>query len=243
MSATPIRENAARGTHDAVGKLVLARHECERLLDVPCGAGAFTKRMLDAGRNVVPVDCVDLLEVAHERFRRGDMNARLPAEDGEFDAVVSIDGIEHIERQFDFVAECARVLRPGGRLFLSTPNVSSLRSRWRWLWTGFHDKCKAPLDWANPSPLHHISMLDLPKLWYMLRTRGFRVVRVATNRVKAAAWLYLPMVPIVHVWTRLSVRREIDDRAHAARSDDLLGYLLSFPAMFGEILIVEAVRD
>lgn len=206
--------------------------------------------MRAAGCYVVSVDCEDLMQAERDQFRIGDMNARLPAEDGELDAVVSIDGIEHIERPFDFVAECARVIRPGGRLFVSTPNVSSLRSRWRWFWTGFHDKCKAPLDDAQPTPLHHINMIGLPKLVYMLRRNGFLVERISTNRVKGAAWLYLPLVPLVRLISRAAVAREIrretapEHRAdHQRRSDALLQWMFSRPVLFGEILIVEARRS
>jgi 2-polyprenyl-3-methyl-5-hydroxy-6-metoxy-1,4-benzoquinol methylase len=47
-----------------------------------------------------------------------------------FDAVVSIDGIEHIERPFDFIRECRRMIRKDGVLIISTPNLTALRSRW-----------------------------------------------------------------------------------------------------------------
>ena len=46
----------------------------------------------------------------------------LPFPDGPFDAVVSLQVVEHIWEQPRFVAECARVTRPGGWVALSTPN-------------------------------------------------------------------------------------------------------------------------
>ena len=163
--------------------------------------------------------------------------------EGCLDAVGSNEGIEHVERPFDFVAECARVLRPGGRLFLSTPNVSSLRSRWRWLWTGFHNKGKVPLDHENPSPLHHINLLGAPKLFYMLRTRGFRIERSGTNRVKAASWLYVPLAPLAWLMTRWVFWWEIEDAEHRMRSREVFALLFRREVLFGEILIVEAVRE
>ena len=45
--------------------------------------------------------------------------------------------------------EGGRVLRPGGLFVLSTPNVSSLRSRFRFLLTGGHNRFKLPLDEAE----------------------------------------------------------------------------------------------
>ena len=46
----------------------------------------------------------------------------LPARTGCVDVVVSAQTVEHLWDQTGFVAECARVLRPGGRLVLTTPN-------------------------------------------------------------------------------------------------------------------------
>jgi SAM-dependent methyltransferase len=55
------------------------------------------------------------------RFEKADLLA-LPFDDASFDAVVSFQVIEHVSAPREFLAECARVLRPGGRLILSTPN-------------------------------------------------------------------------------------------------------------------------
>ena len=48
--------------------------------------------------------------------------AELPLEDASVDAVVNFQVIEHLWDQQQFVAECRRVLRPGGLLLMSTPN-------------------------------------------------------------------------------------------------------------------------
>ena len=92
----------------------------------------------------------------------------------------------YIERPFDFVAECRRVVRDDGWLVISTPNISSLRSRWRWLLTGFHNKCKTPLDETRPDPLHHINMLSFPKLRYLLHRNGFSIAEMRRGRSMAA---------------------------------------------------------
>ena len=55
------------------------------------------------------------------RFVRGDCGA-LPFSDGAFDAVVSLQVVEHLPDPAAFVAECSRVLAPGGTFLCSTPN-------------------------------------------------------------------------------------------------------------------------
>lgn len=55
-----------------------------------------------------------------------DPNSPLPYADGTFDIVVSMDVIEHVPEPAPWLDEAARVLRPGGVLFLTTPNYASL---------------------------------------------------------------------------------------------------------------------
>ncbi|MHB8876794.1 MAG: class I SAM-dependent methyltransferase [Myxococcaceae bacterium] len=51
--------------------------------------------------------------------------APLPYPDARFDLVVAMDVIEHVPEPAPWLAELARVLRPGGHLFLTTPNYGS----------------------------------------------------------------------------------------------------------------------
>jgi SAM-dependent methyltransferase len=242
-SAVPaIRENAAKGTHGAVARLVPQNGECSRILDIPCGEGAFTQRMLGRGLQVHAADCQNIVKVPGARFQLADMNTRLPFADGELDAVVSIDGIEHIERPFDFVRECHRVTRDNGWLILSTPNISALRSRWRWLLTGFHDKCKTPLDESDVSPLQHINMMDFPKIRHMLHTSGYRITKISTNRTKWISYVYLPMLPICYLMTRLVFRHEVKSQSEKRQNRKILRQLFSFPVLFGEVLVVRAQK-
>ena len=155
--------NTSQNTHEKVFSLVSSDADmC--VVDIPCGSGAFIQRLKDSGyRNVLGVDICDDLSIEHDEFLVGDMTAQLPLEDSSVDTLVCIDGIEHINRQQDFIAEAFRVLRSGGELIVSTPNISALRSRWKWLLTGHHNKCNSPLDESRPSPMHHIGLLSLPE--------------------------------------------------------------------------------
>ena len=65
---------------------------------------------------------------ARVRYERGDA-LTLPYPDASFDAVCSLDFLEHVEEPERVVAEVARVLRPGGLFFFHTFN----RNFWAWL--------------------------------------------------------------------------------------------------------------
>ncbi len=234
--------NTSRNANAVAEALLAEEPGVRRVLDIPCGEGALTRRLLERGYEVHSADLEPVAKVNLERFRLADMDRPLPYEDGFFDAVVCVDGIEHLTRPFDFIAECARVLRPGGAFILCTPNASALRSRWRFFLTGFHNKGKTPLDERAPHPLHHIALVTFPELRYRLHTRGFRVTAVRANITKAAAWFYLPWVPLAYLVTRLVFWREERDPAVRRQNREVLGQLFSVPVLFGELLLVKAVK-
>lgn len=233
-------ENTTPGTHDVVARWLLARDDVRHVLDLPCGEGAFAARCLAAGRRVTAGDCEPLCELPGVEFQQLDMNQTLPLPTAGFDAAVSIDGIEHLERPFDFVRECRRVVRPGGWLVISTPNISALRSRWRWLLTGFHNKCKTPLDETRPNPLHHVNMLGFPRLRYMLHREGFVIRRITTNRCKLASWPYVVLAPASYLATWLVFHGEEDDPGQRRRNAEILRQMHTLPVLLGETLIVMA---
>lgn len=237
--STP-REAAGRNTHGRVFD-ALCRYVPEgTVLEIPCGSGAFLQRLRAAGYRVVGADLDPTILRHQPPSMVADMSAPLPLPSDAVDAVVSIEGIEHIHRPFDFVRECRRVLKSGGYLILTTPNISSARSRWRWLLTGFHNKAKYPLDETQPALRHHITMLPFPALRYMLHTQGFSLVAVHTNRVKAASLLYAPWWPLQWLLTRLILPRGAKSREHERAIGDTRSQLNSAPVFFGEALILVA---
>lgn len=97
-----------------------------RVLDVACGSGYGLTVLSGGGRRVVGAD-LNLGALAHASSTEVPVVAgaggALPFARGTFDAVTSFETLEHIGPREAFVAELARVLRPGGLLVLSTPNA------------------------------------------------------------------------------------------------------------------------
>jgi SAM-dependent methyltransferase len=98
----------------------------ERVLDVGCGEGAFTAALAGAGARPSGV------EVAAEPLRRArvrhpeldfrHVGGELPFAAGEFDVAWAGEVLEHVQDGVGLLEEIRRVLRPGGRLLLSTPD-------------------------------------------------------------------------------------------------------------------------
>jgi 2-polyprenyl-3-methyl-5-hydroxy-6-metoxy-1,4-benzoquinol methylase len=230
----------AHNLYSTVSGSLKTRLASGKVLDIPCGDGAFAKCLTSAGYETIAADLMAPPASLGVAILTTDMDEALPFADGTFHAITCLEGIEHIRRPFDFIQECSRVLHPGGYLFLTTPNISSIRSRWRWFLTGFRNKCKYPLDEANPAPRHHINMLSFPALRYMLHTKGFQMEAVTTNKIKPTNLLYLPWVPVQYAASWLAFRRRTMNEKHRQQTAEIFKQMLSMPILLGEISIVVA---
>jgi 2-polyprenyl-3-methyl-5-hydroxy-6-metoxy-1,4-benzoquinol methylase len=236
-----IAANTTKGTVREVMRLV-ARGKPRTVLDAPCGRGALSSLAHKAGLEVtaLELDRGDF-DVPGVKFIAGNLNQDLPIDNESFDSVACVDGIEHLENPFHAIREFHRVLKPGGTLVISTPNISAWRSRARYLFTGFHNKGKLPLTEEAPSPLHHINLLSYPMLRYMLVRNGFEISEVSTNRVKSAAMAFGLLYPFVAFATWFVFRQEENSRQRQINRT-IYRDLLSRPIAMGETMIIRATR-
>jgi SAM-dependent methyltransferase len=117
----------------------------ERVLDVGCGEGWFAGELVRAGASVVGLDVAEeplrrARRAEMERSpagRRGELDLRLmdadgpwPVRDASVDVVWAGETLEHVCDTAGWLSEARRVLRPGGRLLLSTPDHGRLRVLW-----------------------------------------------------------------------------------------------------------------
>jgi 2-polyprenyl-3-methyl-5-hydroxy-6-metoxy-1,4-benzoquinol methylase len=213
------------------------------VLDAPCGSGALASALQEMGFQVHGADLDPAARVfLGDRFRTVDLNGTLPWTDGSFDFVSSIEGIEHLQNPHHFLREIHRVLRTGGRLFLTTPNVASLRSRVRFLGSAFFHKDPLPLNESDPNPFHHINLRPFHLLRYDLHTTGFRIDQVLATHMKPISFAYSILAPWMWAYTTIAFRKERDE-AQRMRNREILKAMFSPPVMFGENLLIVARRN
>jgi 2-polyprenyl-3-methyl-5-hydroxy-6-metoxy-1,4-benzoquinol methylase len=133
------------------------------VVDVGCGEGAFSLRMVDSGYSVVGLDMIPADEhPARDEFEYVEVDlldesvrrAFLDRHRHRFDAVVLLEVIEHVHDPWQVLTFCRELLRPGGTLVLSTPNITSFFSRFRFLTSGrFHQFEPGDLSYGHINPM------------------------------------------------------------------------------------------
>lgn len=153
-----------------------------RVLEIGCGAGGLlgplqrygTVHGLDIDREYVEF-CRNR---GFERVLCGS-GYELPFQDGSFDLIALFDTMEHIPDDRRAMAEVARVLRPGGTVFVSVP-------AYQWLWS------------QNDRIAHHCRRYTARRLRRLLRGAGLRLRRVSYFNT-----LLLPLIVPAVLWQKL----------------------------------------
>lgn len=213
-----------------------------RILDVPAGQGAFAEELLQRGYD--SIWCLDISAEAfgladpRVRFQQHDVIHPLPFPDNHFDHVFCVEGLEHFHNPFVFVGELCRVLKPGGRIYLTTPNTLSVDARLKYLLSGYFPRFRplakdpakvmvTPVDDAHVSPIYYW------QLNFFLLQAGVSITRVSTNAVvRKGRWINRLAENLVAAIIRRNIRRRgFPDQG--VTTDAML---------FGDCVIVEGIK-
>ncbi len=204
------------------------------LLDVPAGQGALSARLREAGFEVKACDLYpELFCAGGIEVKQADLSARLPYAREEFSYVVCIEGLEHIENPHQAIREFARVLKPGGFLIISTPNILNIEERAKWLLYGYsshfkpispeHLQLSRSQSGEKEAVTLHINPISYPELRYILEKHGFEVQGLFKDRNKPLLWLYAPLVGLIRLVGWLTPARKKRERwTRELQSDAIL---------------------
>ena len=144
----------------------------ETVLDLGCGAGEFTAALTAAGAHVIGAEVAEEAILAAQRrhpdgdFRLVPFDGELPFDDGSFGLIWASEVIEHVADTHRWLIEVRRVLRPGGRLLITTPDHGRLR-----LLVGGIERYSPPLG-------DHLHLYSHRSLRAVLADLGFTAIAV-----------------------------------------------------------------
>jgi len=181
-------------SHDLLREKIRALAPGLRLLDLGAAGGHLGRALRDRCAFLAGVESdASLPESAREGY---DVWQPVDAMecgpwDAPFDAVVCADVLEHLARPEDLLTRIHGWLRPGGRLFVSLPNVANVSIRAALLFGHFRYTDRGILDRT------HLSFYTLASARHLLESSGFRVCSVeptampyelAFPRLASAPW-------------------------------------------------------
>lgn len=189
--------------------------------------------------------------------RAMDMEAPLPLADGSVDRLLCVEGIEHVMDRHKVLSEFRRVLRPGGVLVLTTPNLLSFRSRAAYALAGQRAFASYVDEYTSVwgrSPdgtrtYHgHAFLVNYFQLRYSLHHTGFAIRSLQPSNASPSSLAMTPLWPAVAAatwWSQRRAKRKFGRMAEGKAGvrppyAEMTSHLLSANLLYNATLILEA---
>lgn len=173
------------------------------VLDVPCGHGSLTQKLLEKG---FEVECADidpaLFRLDNRLIKFCNLNESVPFDKERFDIVTCVAGIHRIYKPAVAVREFRRVLKKEGMLLISFPNYAHLRRRLKFLLRGYLSRGIEQgsfLQTIEDEESRYRGILLFPQIKRILEGSGFLIDRVETDRHVKRMWLYFLLIGIIQL--------------------------------------------
>lgn len=226
----------------------------KHVYDLSSGSGYIAQKFFEAGADVKIFDLFP-----EQNTRSGltcgkiDLQEPFPIADASADVVLCAETIEHLPNQYFFFKEVARITKKDGTVLLTTPNPSSLRSRFsQFLMESEHYSHPAPNEtdaftsWDD-SDKGYFSKLFISGL---LRLRTLAAIQKLSIRKihpspksSTAVLLLIIFYPFIHFFSRKNLKRQLrNDSANTATYKEIFEINTSMNVLLGKHLIVEFTK-
>ena len=153
-----------------------------RVLDVGCSVGSYLRVARDAGWDAVGLEfSKDSSEVARSEHGlevvTGTLGER-PFTASSFDLVTLWDVIEHVPDPLGTMAQVHELLKPGGLVAITTPNIDGLFPR------ASYPLARLVRYWPHPEPPHHLFQFSKRTMQRLLEDAGFELVELVDQRIR-----------------------------------------------------------
>lgn len=217
-----------------------------KVLDLGCGPGDYSKSLKDLGFDVTAGDInPEIFKYQNEiTFKSCDITREILFGDQTFDYVLLLEVIEHLRNPYDVIPRINRILKNGGSLIISTPNILSLKSRLRFMFEGCYEYFREPPLEQSKNLKEVIFNLHLipyryQELEFLLSDCGFKVESIFTSKLEGYGLSFL--VPFLRLQAWLRERRVL--RKGGLDYRRIHEIMLSKELLFGRHLIVQARKE
>jgi len=169
---------ASENTHKTILELI-SKEKRGKVLDAAAGHGALSYELKKLGFEVFACD------ISPENFKapdivcdKVDLNKTLIYDNEFFDYITSVETIEHIENPWHLLREFNRILKPNGKLYLTTPNIHAFYQRIYFLFSKpFFSFSEEDFKGNN-----HITPIIFWNLKRIIKATGFEIEKITFNR-------------------------------------------------------------
>ncbi len=192
------------GTHEKIIQFFQNENK-GKLLDAAAGTGILAMKLKALGFDCYGCDINEEgFKVQDVEFRVGDLNKGMPFETNYFDYITCTDGLEHLENPHNAIREFKRLLKKGGKLFISIPNYLNIERRMKFLLTGSFTK---PVNqkmfkerFNCNTAMMHINLIGYPLLRFLLESDNFCITKLGIDKRKPKMILLSPITALIKLY-------------------------------------------
>lgn len=213
--------------YQRIRELIDDKQKTGKLLDIGANEGNLIQKMINNHNDIECHACDYYSEhfmLKHVPFKVVNVDEEcLPYKDSEFDIITASEVIEHLHNPRNLVRESYKLLKPDGLFILTTPNILNLKSRLRYLFTGFYNLFgPISINVKDKRSTHgHIMPMSYFYIYLLLFKEGFREIGfIIDKKQKSSSGIYYFFLPFMAVSKKLFIFKEtkkyrtLDDSNH-----------------------------